>query len=146
MGDLLSREEILAAKDMTHEDVPVPEWGKGKSVRIRTLTGEEKDAYDQYVFNLHLLEAERLGVEPKDLKQRVLTNTRAKLVSLCAIDDAGKRLFPKEADVILLGEKSAAALSRCSDVAQRLNRMRPQDFEDAVKDSGKGQSEGPSGE
>ena len=41
MSGLLSKEQILAAEDLPHKDVPVPEW-KG-TVRVRALTGFERD-------------------------------------------------------------------------------------------------------
>lgn len=41
---VLTREAILSADDLPAETVDVPEWG-GK-VRIRTMTGSERDAFE----------------------------------------------------------------------------------------------------
>ena len=40
----LTRDAILAAEDLRTEEVPVPEWGG--SVIVRTLRGDDRDAYD----------------------------------------------------------------------------------------------------
>lgn len=90
---LLNKKAILAAMDLKTEDVAVPEWGG--DVRVRTLTGTERDAFES-------------GLVQKDGK-RDLSNLRARLVSLAIIDENGARPF-SETDAALLGGKSAAAL------------------------------------
>jgi len=40
---LLTRDEILKAEDIQYETVPVPEWAPGGTVRVKTLSGEERD-------------------------------------------------------------------------------------------------------
>ncbi|MEU5950323.1 hypothetical protein ABZ793_32935, partial [Micromonospora sp. NPDC047465] len=42
---LLNRDAILAAEDRTYEEVNCPEWGG--SVRLRSITGAQRDAYEQ---------------------------------------------------------------------------------------------------
>jgi len=44
---LLTRDAILEAQDLQHEEVYIPEWGG--SVRVRTLTGAERDAFEQSI-------------------------------------------------------------------------------------------------
>ena len=43
----LTRDAILQATDLTFEDVAVPEWGG--VVRVRGLTGTERDAFEASV-------------------------------------------------------------------------------------------------
>ena len=45
------RESIIAANDLKRESVEVPEWGV--TVYVRTMTGEERDQYEEetYKFN-----------------------------------------------------------------------------------------------
>ena len=95
---LLSKSAILCANDLQTEDVDVPEWGG--SVRVRSFTGRERDAF----------EASMVRGEGKDRKVD-LTNMRARLVGLTVIDEGGQRLFTDE-EVDLLGAKSGAALDR----------------------------------
>jgi len=114
-GGLLSATAILSAADLPHEDVAVPEWGG--TVRIRTMTSGARDDYEQKM------------LAAKGQTQR---NVRAQLVVLCAVDEAGGRLFGPS-DIEALGRKSAKALDRLFDVAIRLNGMGPADIEELEK-------------
>ena len=111
---ILNRAAILAADDLAKETVAVPEWGG--EVIISTMTGTARDAWEQ-------------SISSGDGKPNI-ANIRARLLSYCAVDEDGKRLF-SEADVDALGTKSGAALDRCVRVAQRLNKI----TEEAVKES-----------
>jgi hypothetical protein len=125
---LLTRDEILAVDDLLSEDVPVPEWGG--TVRVRGLTGLERDKF------------ESAHVKYRGRKTDVnMVNIRARLVSLTVVDGDGKRMFTNE-DVRALGQKSAVALQRVFDVAQRLSGMSAEDLEELTKNSEDGQSEG----
>ncbi|MER3438631.1 MAG: hypothetical protein C4346_14165 [Chloroflexota bacterium] len=117
----LSREEILAKDDLLSEDVWVPEWET--YVRVRGLTGAERDAFEQSI------------VETRGKNTKLnLRNARAKLVSLCCVDESGERLFRDE-DVEVLGKKSAVALNRLFEVAQRLSGLRAEDVEELTGNS-----------
>src|SRR5690554_121558 len=113
---LLSREAILQAQDLPTERVPVPEWGG--EVIVRGLTGAERDQFEQSI-------VETRGKNPKVN----LRNIRAKLVVLCCVDEQGNRIFRDE-DAEVLGQKSAVALNRVFEVAQRLSGLRPEDVEE----------------
>ena len=116
---LLTKSAILNAVDLQTEEVPVPEWGG--TVRVRSLTGRERDAF----------EASMVRGEGKT--RRVdLTNMRARLVALTVIDDAGQRVFSDE-EGDLLGAKSGAALDRVFAVAQRLNGLSGAEVEALTK-------------
>ena len=123
---LLSRDQILGAEDLGHEDVAVPEWGG--TVRVGMLTGAERDAFEQEI-------VVRQG------KKTVLdlNNVRARLVARCVVDGEGQRVFG-ESDVKALGRKSAVALNRVFEVAQRLNGLTEQDMEELAGNSANGQS------
>lgn len=125
--DFLTRDQILQAVDIQTEEVEVPEWG-GK-VLVRGLTGTERDA----------LEAGMLEIKNRGNQRVNLTNMRAKLVSMSIIDQNGKRLF-KDRDIEALGAKSALALNRVFDVAQRLAAMTEEDVEELTKNSESDQS------
>ena len=112
----LSRDDILQINDLLTEEVYVPEWGAW--IRVRALTGAERDAFEQSI-------VEQRG---KDTRMN-LRNIRAKLVAMCVVDEEGNRVFRDE-DAELLGKKSAAALNRLFEVAQRLSGLRPEDVEE----------------
>lgn len=117
----LSRDAILAVDDVQFEDVDVPEWG-GK-VRVKSLTGRERDA----------LESSMIVGKGKNANVN-LNNLRAKLVARSVVDEDGKRLFNDD-DIAALGAKSAAALTRVYEAAQRLSGITEEDVDELTKNS-----------
>lgn len=113
---LLTKNEILTADDLHVEDIPVPEWGG--EVRIKSLTGAERDQY----------EAESVKTN-KGKREVNMANMRARLIAMCAVDEAGQLLFTR-ADVMKLGQKSAIALERVFDAAAKLNGMSDEDVDE----------------
>lgn len=124
---LLTRDQILGADDLLFEDVPVPEWGG--TVRVRGLSGAERDDFEAGV------------VQVKGKKTSMnLRNLRARLVALAVVGADGKRLFA-DSDVRALGHKSAAALQRVFEAAQRLSGLSDEDVEELTKNSDSDQSD-----
>jgi hypothetical protein len=124
---ILNKDMILGADDMKTIDVPVPEWGG--DVRLRTLTGGERDKF----------ESDSIDQRGKSNKMN-LVNLRARLVALCAIDESGKRMFGDN-EVTKLGAKSAAVLDRLFTAAQKLNGMTQEDVEELTEGFEEGQTE-----
>lgn len=110
---LLSREDILGIDDLKTAEVEVPEWG-GK-VRIRELTGSEREEFDS-MFSTVKQRIEIGGQRGRPAPQADIEihaeRVRVRLCMLSMIDEDGERLFPSETDVALLGAKSAKALHR----------------------------------
>lgn len=94
------KETILAADDLPGEKVEVAEWGI--SVTLRTLTAAERDKFEDACTT------------------NKANNIRARLVSLCMVDDAGARIF-SDNEVSQLGGKSGLVLDRLFAIASRLN-------------------------
>lgn len=118
---VLDREKILQANDLPRELVEVPEWGG--AVYVRGLTGTERDKFEASL------------VEQRGKNTRLnMQNARAKLVALSVVDENGNRIF-NDADVKLLGNKSAVALQRIFDVAQRLSGLTAEDMDELTKNS-----------
>lgn len=103
---LLDRFSILSASDLKTQDVDVPEWGG--TVRIRSLTGTARNA-----FGLSLL-----GPDGKPSA----AGYNVKLVAVSVVGEDGQPLFTLD-DVQALGEKSAAALARVAEAADKLNLL-----------------------
>jgi hypothetical protein len=116
----LSRDDVLKADDLTTEEVDVPEWGG--TVLVRGMTGRERDEFEASAMD------QRSG-------RMNLANTRAKIVLRCVVDDDGKRLFDN-ADLDVLGAKSAAALDRVFAVASRLSGLGERDVEELAANFG----------
>jgi hypothetical protein len=115
---LLDKSSILAASDLRHEDVSVPAWGG--SVRVRTMTGAERDEFRTAI------STDEGGVP--------IGKFAAALLAACLVNEAGERLF-SEADIDALQKKSAASLDAPAAVAMRLNGLGGQAVEEAVKNS-----------
>ncbi len=125
----LTRDEILAAQDIQTEMVDIPDWGGW--LRIKTLTGKERDAMEMANF---------MAQRTNDLAANTV-NVRARLVARSAVDENGVRLF-SDADAIALGEKSGAALDRAFGVANRLSKLSVTDIKELLDQLGKGLSAG----
>ena len=111
----LNRDAILATRGaLKFQDVEVPEWGG--TVRIREMTGAERDAWEQSL----------VGAKGKVN----IENVRARLVSRTAVDENGVRIFSDQ-DAEDLGQTSAAGLERLAKVAQKLNMLSESDLEEA---------------
>lgn len=124
---LLTKDAIWQAQDLKYEDVKVPEWGG--EVRIRALSGTERDNF----------EASSLIKKGNDTQLNT-RNLRARLVAATAIDEEGNPVFDPS-DVLHLGQKSAAALSRLFDVATRLSGMSKSDVEELTENFDEDQSD-----
>ena len=113
MAGWMNREEVLAASDLTMEEVFVPEWDG--IVGVRVMTGAERDRFEGMI-----LDAQERG-------QRT-ANFRARLLALCLCDQQGGRMFDVQ-EVDRLGEKSSVALDQLFDVARRINKLSPDEVD-----------------
>jgi hypothetical protein len=111
---LLTKAAILAAADLKHEDVAVPEWNG--SVRVRTMTGTQREVFGA-------------SLSGDDGKADMGT-FRVKLVVACVVGEDGAALFDFD-DVKALSQKSGAALERVFAVASKLNGMAADSVEKA---------------
>ena len=118
---LLGKEDILKVQDLQFEEVDVPEWG-GK-VKVRMMTGTERDSFEQSI----------MKTEGKEIV-RDMANMRAKLLVRTICNEDGKRIFTDK-DIDVIGGKSAAALVKVFEVAQRLNKLSASDAESSEKNS-----------
>ena len=113
---LLTKDQILGADDRDSIEVDVPEWGG--SVRIAAMTACERDAF----------EASMIDTKGKGDAKR-LQNFRARFVASCIVDEDGNRLFSNK-DIVDLGKKSSAPISRLFDECRKLNGMTDEDVEE----------------
>lgn len=110
---LLTKEDILNANDLETQEVHVPEWGG--SVLVSSISGHAKD-------KLELSFSSKTTIE----------NVRARIVAMCLVDDNGNLLF-NDSDIVKLGKKSAKALDRVFNVAQKLNAIGDKEVEELAK-------------
>jgi len=103
----LNRLAILIADDLTTVDVPVPEWGG--DVRIRSLTGTQREAFGRSL----------IGADGKPSGE----GYNAKLIAVSVVQEDGSLAFTLD-DADELGKKSAPALERLVDAIETLNKMK----------------------
>ena len=119
-----SKDQILNVPDRATEDVPVPEWGF--RVTVKALSGTDRDKYQADFWQLV---PDKAGMRVTGFNRQ---NQMARLVALSIVNADGRPMFT-DADVIALGQKSAVALERVSDVAMRLSGLQAATVE-ALKD------------
>lgn len=122
----LKRDDILKAQDILTEKVPVPEWGG--DVCVKGMTGTERDAFESSIVSSN---GKKTSVN--------MVNIRAKLAAQTICDENGERLFTDADDVKVLGAKSATALQRVFEVAQRLSGI----GDDAIQELAEGLQKNP---
>lgn len=122
----LDARSILALPDMETEEVYIKQWGT--FVRVRAMTGAERDAWEASMMT------------GKGKNREVNTqNIRAKLVARTVVNEDGTRMFD-DLQVKALGQKSAAAIDTIYDVAARLSGISDDDVDELGKPSSSGQS------
>ena len=113
---LLTKDQILKSSDIAHKDIEVEEWGG--TVRVAAMSAAERDSF----------EASMIDNKGKSDPKRLL-NFRARFIAACIVDEDGKRVFPAS-DVVALGKKSAAPISRLFEECRKLNGMTEEEVEE----------------
>lgn len=122
---VLSRDQILASSGKRiYKYVEVPEWDG--FVRIQSLMGKERDAFEKSVQN----DPNRKGSSKKNADE----NLRAKLVAKCVVDDRGELLFTNSYEVGQLGELPVAGLQRVFNACMALNGISDDDVSELAED------------
>jgi hypothetical protein len=114
MGSYLSKDQIVGADDRPTRDVDVPEWGG--TVRVRALSGSDRDAYEASMRTVMPDGTGGMKVVADE------SNARAKLAAHSMVDENGERLFGDH-EVSRLGLKSAEALHRVFMAAAELSGL-----------------------
>lgn len=119
---LMSRADILSATDIGHEDIDlshIPGWG---TVRVKDLTGKERDQLEQSIVT------ERTDrINGKNVKHQALSdNVRATFCAACIVGEDMQPIFSKS-DIGALGQKSARALDAIFAVIRRRNGIGDED-------------------
>ncbi len=115
-GSYLTRKDILAAEDLSYEEVDCPEWGG--VVRVRELTAGEA---------LDLGNATLQGsgnISPDDFKR---------VAAIVIVDSTGKSQF-NDKDITLLGRKSLAPIRRIVEATLRISSLTEEAAEEAGKE------------
>lgn len=126
MGDLKSLIENV--DDADYATVQVPEWGADVVVRVRTLTGAERD---WLLTNKLNVDATTGTANPE------VAGFQAAVCALCLVDEDGRRVFEDTAEgVEMLGNRNADVIDRIAKSAMDLNGMSAEVVEETVEDFG----------
>lgn len=122
---LLTKEQIFGQKDISYEEVKVPEWavGDADSLLVWDLGGDERDEYEASNFR-----------KVSDKREFNLTGSRARLVALAVRDENGVRLF-SDHEIIQLGRKNSKPIQRLYEVAARRSGLSKESEDDLLKNS-----------
>lgn len=128
---------IVAAKDIPHKDVEVPEWphpetGEPIQLRIRGLDGRARDRYEAQMASFRASDDGEMRIE-------LLANRNARILAQCLFDPNTDEPLPIDADDLAV--KSGEVVSRLAQIALSLSGLGRRAVEEAGKDSGSGQSE-----
>lgn len=130
---LLGREDIVNIKDdTTYEIVPTPEWRPGSAVRVKSLSSEERDDFEESFI--------KRGKKSKETEVSY-ANMRAKLAVRAIVDNDGKRVFGDH-EAAALGKRNGAVLDRIFNVVTSISGMSDQDVQELLGNSKNGRSGG----
>jgi len=114
----LTKDQILKADDLPTQEVEVPEWGG--MVKIRSLSGKERDSFED------IIQKRKKG---KDIE---LKGLKVLLLALTIINEDNSIMFSEE-DLEKLNAKSAKALNRVFDAVTEMNGIGEAAVEDLRK-------------
>lgn len=125
---LLSKADIVAADDIRHEDVDVPEWGG--TVRVRGLTGAQRSA----------IEGTMMAARGQEVSMRVdmFARLRQKLLAEAIVGEDNKPLLTEKE----VAGKSGRVLDRLFAKASELSGMDNDAVEEMAGNSGAAPSGG----
>ncbi len=109
---LITKDQVLSARQPRFEDVPVPELAEGGEARICTMTGVEREEWETSIYTLN---------EDGKTVRVNQNNWRANLVANCWKDENFERMFRSGEEVLSLGNLDGKVLARLAKVAARLN-------------------------
>jgi hypothetical protein len=114
---------LTNGKKLNTKELEVPEWGM--AVTIKELMGSERDRFESSTMKV---DAKTGNLVPN------LINARARLVSMCLVDENGNRWFTdSEADILTLGSMSAKGLDKVYDACQDLSGLSNEATDEAVE-------------
>lgn len=135
---LMTREQILSAQDIAFEDIDlsdIPGWG---TVRIKDLSAAERDRLEASMVRQQRQPKRGGGVTVR--QEANLENIRARFCAACIVGEDMRPLFT-EADLVVLGGKSARALDRIFDRIKDRNGLNDEAVQELVENFETGQTD-----
>lgn len=124
---LLTREQILEAKDIQTKEIEVPEWG-GK-LRIKQLSAKEYNDITMNMVNIRKMAAKQLSSKKNAdenledaINENAIKNQKILLIVKSVVDENMKPLFT-EADMELLYQKNTNVIDRVISEIENFNAV-----------------------
>lgn len=122
---LLTREQILEAKDIQTKEIDVPEWG-GK-LRIKQLSAKEYSDITMNMVNIKKIAAKQISKKNADdvedaINENAIKNQKILLIIKSIVDENMKPLFT-EADMELLYQKNTNVIDRVISEIEQFNTV-----------------------
>lgn len=118
----LADKEKFFAIGLGTKDVPIPELGPDVFIRVRALTGAERDRYET-----------SLWIERKGKQKLNLEDATAKLVVMSCINEDGSPYFGDDEVYSLSKKVGAKILKRLADAAKELSGITEEEQEELLK-------------
>jgi hypothetical protein len=112
----LSGQDFRKVRKPKTIDVEIPEWGG--FVTVQEMSAAQRDEFDEFVLTMR--------------ESNKVQGLRTKVVSICVVDEEGKRVFT-ELDVPDLQKQSAKVIGKVADAAMKLSGLSDEDVEDMAK-------------
>ena len=120
----ITRDEALNSDDRVYDEVHVDEWKPGATIRIRNLSAEEYDLYQQATIDRSDL----------DNKKPNIVGASVMLVSMGCLDDEGAQLFRPQ-DVVQLRKRHSGVIERVANAIASLSGIDRATVEETEKNS-----------
>ncbi len=126
---LLSREQILEAKDIQTKVISVPEWGG--DIMIKQLSAKEYNDITMSMVNIRKMAAKQISKKNSDdvedaINENAIKNQKILLVVKSVVDENMKPLFT-EADMELLYQKNTNVIDKIIAEIEEFNSVSTED-------------------
>jgi hypothetical protein len=111
----IGRDSFLSQKPTRTREVDIPEWGG--IVRVKALSGAERDAIEQKQFD-----------QGRRSTRVTVAGFRARLVVFGVIDEEGNRIF-NESDLPAINEMDGSVIDRIATAVSELSGYTPAEVE-----------------
>ncbi len=135
---LMTREQILSAQDIAFEDIDLSDIPGWETVRIKDLSAAERDRLEASMVRQKREPKRGGGVTVR--QEANLENIRARFCAACIVGEDMRPLFT-EADLVVLGGKSARALDRIFDRIKDRNGLNDEAVQELVENFETGQTD-----
>lgn len=116
----LTADEIDNVEDTIIEVHPVPEWGEGRGVYVRSISAAERGQIEGDA---------ALFKESKGKDRSFAQNFTIKMAWMGMCNEKGERLYSKPADIARLRKRNASAIAKIAEHVQRLSGFSEKDVE-----------------